>query len=493
MQDMYEVLARAKEIIKEEVPVVRYNSWINTLDVLSIDDNLVKLRVTSAFHLQKMETDLYILTRESFKIVLGRDVELAFFLPGEDFRNNDNKTSLEEPDFEDFEEEDITNAQNFDNISTNIMQNNSNVSTNGIDMYNFSYQNPVQQNPNTSARINASVLNPKYTFSSFVIGKSNELAHAAAMATAENPGRAYNPLFLYGGVGLGKTHLMQAVGNYVLSRNRNARVLYITGEKFTNELVYSIQANKNEEFRAKYRNIDVLLVDDIQFISGKERSQEEFFHTFNELYENNKQLVISSDRPPKDLNPLEERLKSRFEWGLITDISKPDYETRYAILRSKAASENIEIDEEILSVIANKVESNIRELEGTLNKIVAMASLTNMPITMQLTERALNDLKHSKEKVITIDYIQGVVAKYYNLEQNVFKIQRRSGDIAFPRQIAMYLAKQLTGQPLVDIGKEFGGRDHTTVIYAINKIESMIKTDPNTKMIVDNIKKMIIN
>lgn len=482
MQDMYEVLARAKEIIKEEVPVVRYNSWINTLDVLSIDDNLVKLRVTSPFHLQKMETDLYILTRESFKIVLGRDIELAFYLPGEDFRDNENKASLEEPEYEEFEEIDNTEQTNFDNISTNNMDN-----------FNFQYPNPIQLTPKTSAKVNASVLNPKYTFSSFVIGKSNELAHAAAMATAENPGRAYNPLFLYGGVGLGKTHLMQAVGNYVLSRNRNARVLYITGEKFTNELVYSIQANKNEEFRAKYRNIDVLLVDDIQFISGKERSQEEFFHTFNELYENNKQLVISSDRPPKDLNPLEERLKSRFEWGLITDISKPDYETRYAILRSKAASENIEIDEEILSVIANKVESNIRELEGTLNKIVAMASLTNMPITMQLTERALNDLKHSKEKVITIDYIQGVVAKYYNLEQNVFKIQRRSGDIAFPRQIAMYLSKQLTGQPLVEIGKEFGGRDHTTVIYAMNKIESLMKTDPNTKMIVDNIKKMIIN
>ena len=334
MQDMYEVLARAKEIIKEEVPVVRYNSWINTLDVLSIDDNLVKLRVTSPFHLQKMETDLYILTRESFKIVLGRDIELAFYLPGEDFRDNENKASLEEPEYEEFGEINNTEQTNFDNISTN-----------NIDNSNFQYPNPIQLTPNTSAKVNASVLNPKYTFSSFVIGKSNELAHAAAMATAENPGRAYNPLFLYGGVGLGKTHLMQAVGNYVLSRNRNARVLYITGEKFTNELVYSIQANKNEEFRAKYRNIDVLLVDDIQFISGKERSQEEFFHTFNELYENNKQLVISSDRPPKDLNPLEERLKSRFEWGLITDISKPDYETRYAILRSKAASENIEIDE----------------------------------------------------------------------------------------------------------------------------------------------------
>ena len=286
---------------------------------------------------------------------------------------------------------------------------------------------------------------------------------------------------------------MQAVGNYVLSQNRSARVLYITGEKFTNELVFSIQSNKNEDFRAKYRNIDLLLVDDIQFISGKERSQEEFFHTFNELYENNKQIVISSDRPPKDLNPLEERLRSRFEWGLITDLSKPDYETRYAILRKKIESDKIIIDEEILSLIANKVESNIRELEGTLNKIVAMASLTNMPITMSLAERALGDLQHSKEKVITVDYIQSVVAKYYNIDKADFKVQRRSGDIAFPRQIAMYLSKQLTGQPLVEIGKSFGGRDHTTVIYAINKIESIIKTDPNTRTIVDNIRKMIIN
>ena len=351
---------------------------------------------------------------------------------------------------------------------------------------------PIVQSP-TSKAANNGVLNPKYTFDSFVIGKSNELAHAAALATAENPGRAYNPLFLYGGVGLGKTHLMQAVGNYVLSQNRAARVLYITGEKFTNELVFSIQSNKNEDFRAKYRNIDLLLVDDIQFISGKERSQEEFFHTFNELYENNKQIVISSDRPPKDLNPLEERLRSRFEWGLITDLSKPDYETRYAILRKKIESDNIIIDEEILSLIANKVESNIRELEGTLNKIVAMASLTNMPITMQLAERALGDLQHSKEKVITVDYIQSVVAKYYNIDKSDFKVQGRSGDIAFPRQIAMFLAKQLTGQPLVEIGKAFGGRDHTTVIYAINKIESIIKTDPNTRTIVDNIRKMIIN
>lgn len=446
MQDLEEILARAKELISEEVPLLRYNTWIKPLELVSIEDDLVTLRIQTVFQKNKINLELADLIKEAFGMVLKRDVNIHLI-------------SKQEEE-EGFEENDGASDPSL--------------------------------NSNNS-KVNNGILNPKYTFNTFVIGKSNELAHAAALATAENPGKAYNPLFLYGGVGLGKTHLMQAVGNYVLSQNKNAKVLYITGEKFTNELVFSIQSNKNEDFRTKYRNIDLLLVDDIQFISGKERSQEEFFHTFNELYENNKQIVISSDRPPKDLNPLEERLKSRFEWGLIADIGKPDYETRYAILRKKTELDNILIDEEILSVIANKVESNIRELEGTLNKIVAMASLTNTPITMQLAERALEDLHHSKEKVITIDYIQSVVAKYYNLEQNDFKIQRRSGDIAFPRQIAMYLSKQLTGQPLVEIGKAFGGRDHTTVIYAINKIEAIMKTDPNTRMIVDNIKKMIIS
>lgn len=459
MQDMYDVLNRVKELVKEEISPLRYNTWINPLDILSLNEEHAILKVQSTFQKDKIEKEMLDLIQEAFRLATNPNLTIIIL---------------------NVEDGSVDNFLNLDTLPSDE---------------NTENQIPTVTNNSTSTSkvVNNGILNPKYTFDSFVIGKSNELAHAAALATAENPGRAYNPLFLYGGVGLGKTHLMQAVGNYVLTQNRQARVLYITGEKFTNELVFSIQSNKNEEFRAKYRNIDVLLVDDIQFISGKERSQEEFFHTFNELYENNKQIVISSDRPPKDLNPLEERLKSRFEWGLIADISKPDYETRYAILRKKIELDNIKIDEEILSAIANKVESNIRELEGTLNKIVAMASLTNTPITMQLAERALNDLKHSKEKVITIDYIQNAVAKYYNIEQNDFKIQRRSGDIAFPRQIAMYLSKQLTGQPLVEIGKAFGGRDHTTVIYAINKIESVIKTDPNTRMIIDNIRKMIIN
>ena len=448
-EEMNNVLARAKELIREEITPLRYNTTIKPIEIISLTDTNVCLKVQTLYQKSKiMEQYCTDLLKEALLLVTEKDLNIEIVCEEEMEKNTENNVETDKP-------------------------------------------LPVVQSQ-TSKAANNGVLNPKYTFDSFVIGKSNELAHAAALATAENPGRAYNPLFLYGGVGLGKTHLMQAVGNYVLSQNRSARVLYITGEKFTNELVFSIQSNKNEDFRAKYRNIDLLLVDDIQFISGKERSQEEFFHTFNELYENNKQIVISSDRPPKDLNPLEERLRSRFEWGLITDLSKPDYETRYAILRKKIESDKIIIDEEILSLIANKVESNIRELEGTLNKIVAMASLTNMPITMQLAERALGDLQHSKEKVITVDYIQSVVAKYYNIDKNDFKVQRRSGDIAFPRQIAMYLSKQLTGQPLVEIGKAFGGRDHTTVIYAINKIEAIIKTDPNTRTIVDNIRKMII-
>jgi len=284
---------------------------------------------------------------------------------------------------------------------------------------------------------------------------------------------------------------MHAIGNFVLQKNPEAKVLYITSEKFTNELINAIQNNTTEDFRKKYRSIDLLLIDDIQFFIGKERCQEEFFHTFNDLYENKKQIIISSDKPPKDINPLEERLKNRFEWGLIADIQPPDYETRCAILKKKCELEKIVIDNDIIAMIAQKVESNIRELEGIFNKIVAMAQLTNSEITMSLAEKAVGDLERSADKIITIDYIQYAVANYFNLDQNDFKIQRKTSDIAFPRQIAMYLSKQLTGLSLKDIGKEFGGKDHSTVIYAIKKVEEEMKLNPNTKTIVDNIKKTI--
>lgn len=433
-----EYWAEVCKVLKQEMSSFAFDTWIMPIVPISMDDSNVVLKTKTPYHKQNVYDKYFQLLQEVFNHVSGKVYNISIL---SDEEQEDDNTTIK-----------INNA-------------------------------PKDKN---------GILNPKYTFNTFVIGKSNELAHAAALATAENPGNAYNPLFLYGGVGLGKTHLMHAIGNYVLTQNEDAKVLYITTEKFTNELIQSIQNNQTEEFRSKYRNIDVLLIDDIQFLMSKERSQEEFFHTFNELYENHKQIVICSDRPPKDISPLEDRLKSRFEWGLIADIGKPDYETRYAILRKKSELEHINIDEAILSTIALKVESNIRELEGILNKIIALASLTNSEITMQLAENAISDLHHSQEKVINIDYIQNMVAKYYNLSQNDFKIKRRTGDIAYPRQIAMYLCRQLTTSTLVEIGKQFGGRDHTTVLFACNRIEEEMNINPNTKMIVDNIKKSIL-
>lgn len=328
-------------------------------------------------------------------------------------------------------------------------------------------------------------LNPKYTFETFVIGDSNRFAHAASLAVAESPANAYNPLFLYGGVGLGKTHLMHAIGHYVYSRNQNASILYVTSEKFTNDLISSIQTNSSNRFREHYRNADVLLIDDIQFIAGKESTQEEFFHTFNALYEANKQIIISSDKPPKEIPTLEERLRSRFEWGLSADIQKPDFETRVAILRKKALSENLFIEDSILQSIAGQIESNIRELEGSLTRVVAYAALIKRPVNLELVEEVLKDyFPKSSRKAITISTIQQVVAEYYDIPVYDFKNKKRTKDIAFPRQIAMYISRKLTDVPLLLIGEAFGGRDHSTVMYACDKIEQMIQEDTELRNIV---------
>ncbi len=312
------------------------------------------------------------------------------------------------------------------------------------------------------------------------------------MAVAEAPATSYNPLFIYGGVGLGKTHLMHAIGNEILRNNRNANILYVTSEKFTNQLINGIKDNKMEQFRNKYRNIDVLLIDDIQFIAGKERIQEEFFHTFNTLHESGKQIILSSDRPPKDIPLLEDRLKSRFEWGLIADISNADYETRLAILRKKAQIDNIIIDDMILSNIANRIDTNIRELEGALNKLIARASLINSPITMEMAEWAINEIVSSKDKVISSAYIQETVAKYFNIDPKDLVGIKRSNDVVFPRQIAMYLCRSVPQLSLPQIGKDFGNRDHTTVLHACNKIEKEIKENKNTKLIVDSVKNILL-
>lgn len=281
-------------------------------------------------------------------------------------------------------------------------------------------------------------------------------------------------------------------GNSILRNSRESKILYVTSEKFTNQLINAIKDNKNEQFRTKYRNIDVLLIDDIQFIAGKERIQEEFFHTFNTLHESGKQIILSSDRPPKDIQLLEDRLKSRFEWGLIADISNPDYETRLAILRKKAQLDNIIIDDEILSNIANRIDSNIRELEGTLNKLIAKSSLTNSSITMEMAEKAINDIVSQQDKVISSEFIQETVAKYFNISAKELKGSKRSNDIAFPRQIAMYLCRNVAQMSLPQIGKDFGKRDHTTVMHACNKIEKEIKENQNTKLIVESVKNILI-
>lgn len=338
------------------------------------------------------------------------------------------------------------------------------------------------------------MMNSKYTFDTFVIGSGNRFAHAASLAVAEAPAKAYNPLFLYGGVGLGKTHLMHAIGHFVLEHNPRAKVLYISSEKFTNEFINAIRDNRGESFRNKYRNIDVLLIDDIQFLAGKEGTQEEFFHTFNALHEERKQIIISSDRPPKEIPTLEERLRSRFEWGLITDIQPPDLETRVAILRKKAKADNLEVPIEAMVYIANQIDTNIRELEGALIRVVAYSSLINADITSHLAAEALKDIMpSSRPRVITIQDIQQKVGEFYGMKMEDFKARKRTKMVAYPRQIAMYLSRELTDFSLPKIGEAFGGRDHTTVIHAHEKISVALKTDQELYKIVHSLIEKVKN
>jgi len=338
-------------------------------------------------------------------------------------------------------------------------------------------------------------LNTRYTFETFIVGSKNNFAHAAALAVAEAPAEAYNPLFIYGGVGLGKTHLMHSIAHFILNEDSNSKVLYVTSEKFTNELIESIQANKNESFRQKYRDIDVLLVDDIQFIAGKDRTQEEFFHTFNTLYEAKKQIIISSDRPPKEIETLEERLRSRFEWGLIADIQAPDFETRMAILRNKAEIEDLDLEDDVFEYVATNIKSNIRELEGAVNKIVAYSRLVHLghsQITKQIAEDALKDLIAPKEdNIVTPELILEVVSEHYNISKADILSKKRPREIAHPRQIVMFLCRKLTDASLPKIGEILGKRDHTTVLHGYEKVNRDIKKDSTLKNSIDILTKKI--
>ena len=439
-EELNELLTKAKELLREEMTPIAYSTWIRELDIESADNNNIVLVAIDPF--QKESLSRYLdLIRNTFSYITNRNCEIQIILK------------------DDVAEKDLKAAKQL--------------------------SNPTTSYPST--------LNPKYTFDSFVVGNNNRFAHAAALSVAEAPATAYNPLFIYGGVGLGKTHLMQAIANEILLNNRNAKILYVTSETFTNQLINAIKDGKNEMFRNKYRNIDVLLIDDIQFIAGKETCQEEFFHTFNTLHENGKQIIISSDKPPKDIKLIEDRLKSRFEWGLIADISNPDYETRLAILRKKAQLDNIIIDDEILSDIATKIDSNIRELEGDLNKLIANASLTGSQITIEMAEKAINDVVTKKDKVLSLELIQETVSKYFNVTVEELKGVKRSNDVTFPRQIAMYLCRNVAQLPLTKIGEGFGKRDHTTVIHACTKIEKEIQNNISTKRIVESVKNILLN
>ncbi len=431
-----EIWDKTLEIIKVELTEVSFNTWLKAIQPVSASENTFNFSVPDDFTKGILEARYVTLIKNALKQVTSIYYEIKFIISSEEKA-------------EDLKEEKLLDA-------------------------------PDEQ-------VNMS-LNPKYTFDTFVIGNSNRLAHAASVAVAESPAKAYNPLFIYGGVGLGKTHLMHAIGHYILKQNKKAKVVYVSSETFTNELINSIRDDKNVEFRNKYRTIDVLLIDDIQFIAGKERTQEEFFHTFNSLHEANKQIIISSDRPPKEIPTLEDRLRSRFEWGLIADIQPPDLETRIAILKKKAKVENLSISDNVMLLIAKKIQSNIRELEGALIRIVAYSSLTNGEINEDLANEALKDIIfNSKPKMVTPNMIKEVVGTFYNLKIEDFIAKKRNRSIAYPRQIAMYLCRELTDLSLPKIGEEFG-RDHTTIMHAHEKISTDINIDPNLKSIIEDLK-----
>ncbi len=442
-KELNELLTKAKELLKDETTKISFETWIKDLEIESFDNGNVVLSISTTFKRDSIESRYHDLLVNTFNFLTNKECSVSILSKEEQSKEQ--------------------NTNNYASIDLDA---------------NVGYANPT--------------LNPKYTFDTFVVGNNNRFAHAAALAVAESPATSYNPLFIYGGVGLGKTHLMHAIGNEILRNNRSANILYVTSEKFTNQLINAIKDNKNEQFRSKYRNIDVLLIDDIQFIAGKERIQEEFFHTFNTLHESGKQIILSSDRPPKDITLLEDRLKSRFEWGLIADISNADYETRLAILRKKAQLDNIIIDDAILANIANRIDTNIRELEGALNKLIARASLINSPITMEMSEWAINEIVTSQDTVISSSFIIDTVAKYFNVSPKDLVGSKRSNDIVFPRQIAMYLCRSVPQLSLPQIGKDFGNRDHTTVMHACTKIEQEMKTNSNTKLIVESVKNLLL-
>lgn len=435
--------------VEHDLSDISFKTWLKPLQIYSVSDHTVTILVPTGQMGINYITNKYMLPiKVAIAESTGKEYELELLLP--------EQAEIQEP------------KKTIPSI-TNVVDNNAN-----------------------AEKAN---LNPKYTFDTFVVGNNNKFAHAAALAVAESPGKMYNPLFIHGGAGLGKTHLMHSIAHFVLNENPEKKVLYVTSETFTNELIESIRNGNNTAmttFREKYRNVDVLLIDDIQFIIGKEATQEEFFHTFNDLHANKKQIIISSDKPPKDIETLEARLRSRFEWGLIADIQSPDFETRMAILHRKEENDGYNIDNEVIKYIAMNIKSNIRELEGALNKLVALSNLENREITVSLAEEALKDIiSPDEKKEITPALIISVVAEHFHITSDDIKSTKRNSEIVLPRQIAMYLCNTMTSVGLKKIGAEMGNRDHSTVLHGANKIASQIKTSDSISSTVEILKKKL--
>ena len=459
---------QALEILKEEISPVGYKTYVEVMIPRLSDENTVCFLAPSNYHIE-------VLTKKYLDLISNT---LTFLTNKNYIINFESKDMLISDDSVELGNENVevkTEDENHFNVQNSIKSD-------------LSDTKPLQQYSS-----NDSGLNPKYTFENYIVGSNNRFAYAAANNVAENPGSVYNPLYIYGGVGLGKTHLMQAIGHAIKENYPNMNIIYTTGEGFTNELVSSIMNEKieNESFRNKYRKIDVLLIDDIQFLVGKAKCQEEFFHTFNTLFESGKQIILTSEKPPKDLNMLEERLKTRFEMGLAVDIQAPDYETRLAILKKKRDKERYMIDDQVLVKIATRVTSNIRELEGVFNKLKAYTSFTNNELTDDIIDNTIESVLVKNTNVITSKLIMQVVCKFFNIKVGDLVSANRSKNVAYPRQIAMYLCRSVINMTFPQIGKDFGGKDHTTVLHAYNKIQNEYMTDMSTKDLIDDIKKSL--
>jgi chromosomal replication initiator protein len=463
-----------------------FNTWLRRASLLSIESGVATIGTPSTFYKEGLESRYSTALRDMLSSLVGFPVAVRVVIAAP-VANNGGFFGREDAPHHELDAHERSALLNGANTYSNGSR-----PANGTPNGNGAYDRlPTQLEFGSAMR--TGMLNARYTFDRFIVGPSNRLANAACMAVAEHPAAAYNPLFLYGGVGLGKTHLLHAIGNYALDRDPEINVLYVSSEKFTNDLINAIRRQQTEEFRVRYRNIDILLIDDIQFIAGKESTQEEFFHTFNTLHSSGKQIVISSDKPPKAILTLEERLRSRFEWGLIVDVQMPDLETRTAILRTKAEQMLVNIPAEVIDFLAHRIQSNIRELEGCLNRVVAYAQMTGAPVSVEVATAALSELLDtSRRRRISSDMILREVADFYGVDLRAMQGRGRSRNIVIPRQVAMYLLREETESSLVDIGTLLGGRDHTTVMYGCEKITEELNTDARLRQEVNTVRANLV-